>query len=82
MAKIDSFNYQYSLLLRSAEERLLGGFVSVYDLVKTRTLAQSALRVDGRVAFVDVYAYAPRVAELEDQQPLQRVSLDDAEAER
>ena len=75
--KIDSFNYQYTLILRSSDERRITGLVSCHDLEGTQRLAKSALRLNTSTAFVDIYPYAARAAELEDKEPEKRISLDD-----
>jgi hypothetical protein len=76
VAKIDSFNYQYTLITRNADERRITGLVSCRDLSGTKGLAYSILHC-GKAAIVDIYPYAPRVADLEGKEPIERVTNDD-----
>ena len=76
MAKIDSFNYQYTMITRHADERPITGIVSCHDLAKTKGLAWGILNA-GKAAIVDIYHYAPHIADLEGQEPVARVTLDD-----
>ena len=76
MAKVDSFNYQYTLITREADERRITGLVSCRDLVGTKGLAWSIVN-SGKAAIVDIYPYTPRVADLEGKEPVERVTLDD-----
>lgn len=69
MAKIDSFNYQYTLILRDSDERRITGLVSCHDLERSRRLAKSALRLKSDAAYVDIYPYTKRADELEGKEP-------------
>jgi len=80
MAKANnSFDYSYSLLVLDSRERIVTGFTTSRDLAGARKVAKSALRLDERAAFVDIHHYAPTAAQLENADPVARVSLDDEE---
>ena len=81
MAKIDSFAYQYTLILRDSDERQITGLVSCHNLERSRRLAKSALQLNTSAAFVDIYPYTAHVAELEDKEAEERISLDSPEGE-
>jgi hypothetical protein len=77
----DSFNYQHTLLLLNAQEQVISGLTSCRDMEGTRRLACSILRLDARIAYVDIHNYAARAADLENSEPLARVSWDSEEME-
>jgi hypothetical protein len=79
MAKFNSFNYQYTLLMRDSDDQRVNGTVSCRDLAGTRRLARSILRLNSAYALVDIYPHGRSAAALENDVPLERVSLDDAD---
>jgi hypothetical protein len=78
MAKVFWLNYRFTVLLLNSDDVVIGGLASVHDLEKTKRLALSALHLDGRFALAAIHNYAAHAAELENCEPVARLSLDDA----
>lgn len=79
--KYNSYDYQYTLLLLNAQEQVISGLTSNRDMQGTQQLARNILHLDARVAFVDIHNFAAHAADLENCEPLARVSLDDPDEE-
>ncbi len=74
---------RYTVLLLDAQDRLVTGLSSLHDLAKTQRVARSALRLEGRASFADIYDFVrdESVAMLKGKQSLIRVSLDDEDGD-
>lgn len=77
-SRINSFTYQYTLLIRDSDECRFSGLVSIHDLPATKRLAHTLLRTKAHAAYVDIYAYERKpAAAFEIEVPVARISLDD-----
>src|SRR6266566_4040077 len=53
-----SFDYTYTLIVRSTSGQRINGTVSIRDLESTRRLAQNILRQEASASLIDVFLYS------------------------